>query len=629
LDKAAQMQHFFSKYIVMGIWVTLTMVNASSIDALIDDFSKKNALSQSTIDKNKGHLILYTRDKLERMHAKTLKDVLKTIPVLQYNENRYGVADPLTQGGISPYSSNLIRIYIDNVEVTQGWMGSGLIQYGDINIDFADHIEMYAIPPSFDTSSESAYMTIFIYSKVPERDRGGQLSLIQASRGSNTQTIGYGDKESDVSYMVNLSHTKENREKVNNGTETPLSRDFKRTQIFSYIKNKNQMFHFQLIHKQVDTLAGLSMDATPLVSQMDNMSIHIDYAIQFSEYWKAQFAYDYLDTELKQEDDIPLLIAGKLFDKTLNTRTKNTTYSADLTYKNIISDHHIAFGLKGRVKKLDSLYVQNLGFIPSDFDEETILSVFIQDQYALSKNELITLGLKYSNVSRNKTFENDDLFQVRLGYLYNNDTWSYKAYIFENMFTVDPFARYFALNTSQKFEPQVCTGITQELAYKGEGQDIRLMTIFVQENNNLIDINNISDTTSFISLINYDYTLDRQNDINIQFAHSYTKDIKNIEDVNTYTGYIMLSSLYDSFSIYNGLVWNYDTYVEKNYYDWTSSISLDISDNLTFTLQGQNLLNKAREYQIFRINPLNGSLLSPLKTSAFDQRISAELEYAF
>jgi len=629
LDKAVQMQHFFRKYLVMGIWASITIVNASGIDALIDDFSNKNALSQSTIDKNKGHLVLYTRDKLERMHAKTLKDVFKTIPILQYSENRYGVADPLSPGGISPYSSNAIRLYVDDVEVTQGWMGSGLIQYGDINIDFADHIEMYAIPPSFDTSSETAYMTIFIYSKVPERDSGGQLSLIQASRGSSTQTIGYVNKESDVSYMVNLSHTKENREKVNNGTETPLSRDFKRTQIFSYIKNENQMLHFQLIHKNSDTLAGLSMDATPLVSEMDNTSIHIDYAMQFSEHWKAQLAYDYLDTELKQEDNIPLLIASKLFDKTLNTRTKNTTYSADLTYDNIISDHHIAFGIKGRIKKLDSLYVKNLGFIPSDFDEETILSVFIQDQYALSENELITLGLKYSNVSRNKTFEDDDLLQVRLGYLYNNDTWSYKAYVFRNMFTVDPFARYFVPDVSETLEPQVSMGFTQELAYHYKSHDIRFMTVFMKENNNLININDIEDTTSFISLLNYDYTLDIHNDINMQFAHSYAKDIKNIGDIYSYSGYLMLSSLYDSFSIYNGFVWNYDTYVEKNYLDWTSSISWDMSENLTFTLKGENLLNKAKEYQIFRINPLTGSLKSPLTPSSFDQRISAELEYVF
>jgi len=602
---------------------------AEDIEKLLNDFNQKNDLSQKTIDQNKGHLLLYTRDTLERMHAKTLKDVLKTIPILPYTENRYGLTDPLAPGGITPYSSNLIRLYIDNVEITQGWMGSGLIQYGDINIDFVDHIEFYAIPPSFDTSIEPAYMTIFIYSKIPERDSGGKLSLIQASRGSNTQTIGYGDKVNGESFMINLSHTKENRENVSNGTGTPLSRDFDRTQVFAYVKTENQMFHLQLIHKKSDTLAGLSYDATPLLSKMDNINLHLDYALKFSEHWKAQLAYDHLKTDLWQEDNIPLLVAGGLFNNTLNTVTKNSTYSAELTYKNVLGKHHVAMGTKGRIKSLDSLYVQKVGSFPSVFHRESILSLFMQDQYELSENELITLGLKYSYVTRNASYEDDNLFQLRLGYLYTNDTWSYKTYLFRNMFTIDPFSRYFSLNPEQDIKPQTTVGFTQELAYHSKNNEIRLMTFFLKEKNNFLDVNRIGDTKSFVSVINDDYTLDTNNKVTVQFAYVHYFDITNVGDVDGYNAYMMLSNTYDTFSIYNGLVWNYDSYASTNHFDWTSSISWDMSEDLTFTLKGENLLNKAQTYNIFRINPLDGSFMSPLTLSSFDQRVSVELEYRF
>ena len=602
---------------------------AEDIEKLLNDFNQKNDLSQKTIDQNKGHLLLYTRDTLERMHAKTLKDVLKTIPILPYTENRYGLTDPLAPGGITPYSSNLIRLYIDNVEITQGWMGSGLIQYGDINIDFVDHIEFYAIPPSFDTSIEPAYMTIFIYSKIPERDSGGKLSLIQASRGSNTQTIGYGDKVNGESFMINLSHTKENRENVSNGTGTPLSRDFDRTQVFAYVKTENQMFHLQLIHKKSDTLAGLSYDATPLLSKMDNINLHLDYALKFSEHWKAQLAYDHLKTDLWQEDNIPLLVAGGLFNNTLNTVTKNSTYSAELTYKNILDKHHVSMGTKGRIKSLDSLYVQKVGSFPSVFHRESILSLFMQDQYELSENELITLGLKYSYVTRNANYEDDNLFQLRLGYLYTNDTWSYKTYLFRNMFTIDPFSRYFSLNPEQDIKPQTTVGFTQELAYHSKNNEIRLMTFFLKEKNNFLDVNRIGDTKSFVSVINDDYTLDTNNKVTVQFAYVHYFDITNVGDVDGYNAYMMLSNTYDTFSIYNGLVWNYDSYASTNHFDWTSSISWDMSEDLTFILKGENLLNKAQTYNIFRINPLDGSFMSPLTLSSFDQRVSVELEYRF
>ena len=624
------MKALYKAILLSILYLANSTISANEdIEKLLSDFNQKNDLSQKTIDQNKGHLLLYTRDTLERMHAKTLKDVLKVIPIIPYSENRYGLTDPLAPGGIPPYSSNLIRLYIDDVEITQGWMGSGLIQYGDINIDFVDHIELYAIPPSFDTSIEPAYMTIFIYSKVPERDTGGKLSLIQSSRGSKTQTIGYGDKVNGESFMINLSHTKENRENVPNGTDRPLSRDFDRTQIFAYVKNENQMFHLQLIHKKSDTLAGLSYDATPLLSKMDNINMHLDYTLKFSEHWKAQFAYDYLKTDLWQEDNIPLLVAGGLFNNTLNTVTKNSTYSAGLTYKNVLGKHHVAMGTKGRVKSLDSLYVQKVGSFPSVFNKESILSVFMQDQYELSENELITLGLKYSYVTRNATYEDDNLFQLRLGYLYANDTWSYKTYLFRNMFTIDPFSRYFSLTPEQEIKPQTTVGFTQELAYHSKNNEIRLMTFLLKEKNNLLDVNRIDDTKSFVSVLNDDYTLDTNNKVTVQFAYVHYFDISNIGDVNGYNAYMMLSNAYDEVSIYNGLVWNYDSYASTNHFDWTSSISWDMSEDLTFTLKGENLLNKAQTYNIFRINPLDGTFMTPLTLSSFDQRVSIEMEYRF
>ena len=622
------MKYFF-RQCVMGITLATLCVQASTVDELMDEFSEKNALSQSTIDKNKGHLLLYTRDTLERMHAKTLKDVLKTIPITQYNENRYGLPDPLSGGGVAPYSSNFVRVYVDGVEITQGWMGSGLIQYGDINIDFADHIEFYAIPPSFDTAVEPAYMTIFIYSKVPERDSGGQLSLIGGNRGSNTQTIGYGDKEDTLSYMVNLSHSNMKRGKISNGTETPLSRDFDRTQIFSYVKGENQVAHLQLISKKSDTLAGLSFDATPLLSEMDNLNLHLDYGVDLSEHWKAQFAYDYLKTDLRQADDIPLLIAGGLFTKTLFTTTKNSTYSGELTYKNIIGKHHISLGIKGRVKQLDSLVVKNLGEVPFAFDSESILSTFIQDQYELSDNELMTLGLKYSHIYRNGGVSDDDLTQIRLGYLYNNETWSYKTYLFRNMFTIDPFSRYFSTTPNKAFEPQVTVGITQELAYHNEKNDARIMLFFIKENNNLIDIENIDKSTSLVSVVNYDYKIDADTKLNSQFSYVRYFGLENLGNVNAYSSYVMFSNQYQDLSFYNGVVWNYDSVRNTNYYDWSSSVSWNINEDLTFTLKGENLFNKAQTYSIFRINPQTGSMMQPLSVTPIEQRVSIEMEYLF
>ena len=311
------MRYFFGQKMIHKSLIFLYLlfsstVSAENIDNLLQDYNKKNALSQKTIDENKGHLVLFTREKLEEMHAKTLKDVFKTTPMLYYHENRYALPDPLTSGALEPYKSNFIRLYIDGVEITQGWMGSGLMLYGDVNIDFVDHIEFYYMTPSFETTVEPAYLTIFLYSKDPKRDSGGKLDLSGGSRGYNSQSISYGEQKEDLSYMVNFSHTDEKRETIDNGTTRPLSRDFERTQLFSYIKTEDQIFHLQVMKKETDSLAGMSWDATPLESKIDYLNLHMDYGIDLSEHWHAQIAYDWLKTDMTQADEFPLAWADAL-----------------------------------------------------------------------------------------------------------------------------------------------------------------------------------------------------------------------------------------------------------------------------------------------------------------------------
>ena len=55
----------------------------------------------------------------------------------------------------------------------------------------------------------------------------------------------------------------------------------------------------------------------------------------------------------------------------------------------------------------------------------------------------------------------------------------------------------------------------------------------------------------------------------------------------------------------------------------------NIDQDLTVTLKGDNLLNKAKKTNLFRVDPTTGSMLDPMKVSPIDQRITLELEYLF
>ncbi len=654
------MKDIFGQKMVQRSLVSLCLFSAltlyaENVDSVLEEYSQKNALSQKTIDENKGHLVLYSRERLEKMHAKTLKDVFKTTPVIYYHENRYALPDPLTSGAFEPYRSNFIRLYIDGVEITQGWMGSGLMLYGDVNIDFVDHIEFYYMTPSFETSVEPAYLTVFLYSKDPKRDPGGKLDLLGGSRGYNSQSISYGEQKEDFSYMVNLSHTDDKRESVDNGTPTPLSRDFERTQLFSYIKTEDQIAHLQVMKKNTDSLAGMSLDATPLASEMNYLNVHMDYGIDLGDFWRAQIAYDWLKTNMIQADEFPLAWSDALGANTFDGEYKNSTYTAELTYKRTIGDNRITAGIKGRYKTLDSFTNFGQDALTSPFTEEKIASLFFQDQYALSDTQLLTLGISYNYIFRNGytlnntqittlspsssqsisgdgDIKDDSLLQLRLGYLYSNEHWSYKTYLYRSQFALEPFIRYLDPLAYQDVGPQSTLGITQEVSYTNKKQRIRLLINLMQDEDSLLQ-NRASglggDTKYFTSFVNYDYTFDMDNKVNIQLYYANYHNLANIDKLKDTSGYFSLMNSYDDFDFYNGLVWHRNSIDWVNYFDLTSSVSWNFNEDVTMTIKGENLLNKAKKTNLFRVDPATGNMMEPLNVTPMDQRIILELEYLF
>jgi len=492
--------------------------------------------------------------------------------------------------------------------------------------------------PSFETTVEPAYLTVFLYSKDPKRDAGGKLDLVQGSRGYNSQSLSYGEQKEDFSYMVNFSHTDAVRETVDNGTPTPLSRDFERTQLFSYIKTEDQIFHLQVMKKNTDSLAGMSWDATPLKSEIDYLNVHMDYGIDLSEHWRAQFAYDWLKTDMTQEDNLlpsplpSLSWPDALGSNIFNGKYKNSTYTAELTYKETIADHRITAGVKGRiVKKLDSFKNGGQDALVTPFTEEKIASIFFQDQYALGTQELLTFGISYNNIARNGGVEDDSLLQLRLGYLYSSDNWSYKAYLFRNQFALEPLVRYLDFPSYKNVDAQTTIGITQEFSYSDKKQRIRLILQAMQDEDSLIqDRENMlgDDTKYFTSVFNYDYNFNVDNQVNLQLYYAQYRDIFNLDKLEDVSGYLSLTNSYEEFDFYNGVVWHSNSLDWENYFDLTSSISWNVKEDLTLTLKGDNLLNKAKKTSQYTINPATGAM-GALEISPIDQRVMIELEYMF
>ena len=110
---------------ILLLLLLATQVSADDldIDSLLKDIEKKTDLSEKTKLENSGISFIYTRDDINRMQAKNLKDILKSMYPFRYAENRLGLPDPLTYGTGLPFASSNIRIFIDNQEIVGGIMG--------------------------------------------------------------------------------------------------------------------------------------------------------------------------------------------------------------------------------------------------------------------------------------------------------------------------------------------------------------------------------------------------------------------------------------------------------------------------------------------------------------------------
>ena len=615
----------------IGISLVMSTTNSfaiSNIEHLLTEYNQKNKASSKTIDNNKGNLILFTREDIERMHATRLKDIFKTLPIVYYHENRYALPDPLSSGMSESYNSSYIRVYIDGVEVTQGWMGSGLIMYGDINIDFADHIEFYSISPSYESSAEPAYMTIYIYSKDPSIDDNTVMKLSQSSRGSNQQSLSYGDKVGDISYMINFAHVDAKREKIDNGTSTPLSRDFSENQFFTYIKDDSQVFHLQVIDKKTDSLAGASWDATPIESSMDYLNVHMDYSLRFTENWKMSIAYDWLKTRFDHEDDAPLMTAIAHGEKTLHGYSINDTLTAELTYNKNIDKHHLLAGIKGRYKYLKTIKLDKRVSSQPNFNAEKVFSVFAQDQYSFDEYSLLSAGISYTYIKRNAGISSDKLFQYRLGYIYNHDNIAYKAYIFKTAFALEPRIRDFITND----RVQTTYGLSSEFSYHTLFKRLRLGFIYMRDSDSLLQLgfnDVVEDTKYYISFLDTEYKFDIDNKISLQL---YIANYNNISQYNTLSdisAYLNIFNRYKNIDFYNGFVFHANSLDWKQYIDWTFKVSWNINEKLSISLKGDNILGKAKKANIFRYDPSTHMLMKPLSISPVDRTFSINLEYRF
>lgn len=628
---------------MVGFLITYIQANENlNVNSLLQDIEKKTDLSSKTKLANSGVVFVYTRDDLQRMQLKNLKDILKSVYPLGYTENSYGLADPFYQHSRHPFLSSQIRVFINNQEVTTGLYGSGLIVVGNMDIQWADHIEIYTQSPTYEYATESTATLIKIYTKSVKKDEGGKVITSIGSFGATQVGAYYADYIKDWSYFTYFMVDNNKRKKYTIETQK-VSRDTNSKFIIATFNKENQNILLTLLKQKRDTFLDASVDATPTKANLADDYFHIGYDNKIGN-WKYLLSYDYGRIKTGMKDDVvPIPIApynGKFPIASLDTKSTSEVFSGELTYAYDINKHHITTGVKYRIKKypFDKAEINGKPALITTNDKQITNTLFLQDAYNLKENSIIAAGVLKSQIRNNNSLQNDDLFMYRLGYTYTTNNLTFQSIFNHSEMSLDPYlinSRSYLATPNKKYKMQNTDGVVENIIYEKNNQRYELMVDYLKVQNYLVvntqgllenyskHLINLGITTRY-KLVYNDY-----NSLFLELSHRRVKNIPRIDTYKINTVILRTVNSYKKFDIFNEILYCRNNLYKRNNYDYSAGIIYHVNNDLSLSLKGTNLLNKAKKQIYYRINPVTFTMETPFEASPIDRKIMFSIEYTF
>lgn len=632
------------KLIIVGL-LFLSSLNAQdnvddlSIDDLLSDIENKTDLSQKTKLENSGISFIFTRDDIERMQARYLKDILKSDANFAYKENRYNLADPLSNGDSVVFMSSMIRVYIDNQEITSGMYGSGMITYGDIDIGFVDHIELYAQSPTYEYVTEPTMMLIKLYSKSTAKDEGTKVEVNVASYKSSRVT---GQAAHDLgnswSYFSYATLYQNNRPKTDSfGTE--LSRDSKNAHLFASFQNKNHHILVDALKVKKDMFAEVSMDATPSEAYVDFTGLHLGYDGTVDNF-SFLATYDYLKSGTDFKDDVtPILGMMPIANRIVNTQTN--TFTGEVKYKLKTTNNTLTTGLKYRYKKFNvDKFVINSILIPDKSNTaQSVSTVFMEDQYLIEDNFVIIGGVQYVHVKNNgaKFNKKNDLMGYRLGATYLTPNWTFKTIASHTEFYLEPYLVDSTFIPTKDLDTTEADIIYEDIIYKVDNNKYELIAGYMKIKNYLTpngrgQLDTYQKDLDIVAILaRWTYSYSKYDKLFSEFSYQQRDNLPFIQKYKIYKVVIRGLNTFGKFDIFNEVIYDRNNFMKKNFYDWSAGVKYNHTKDLIISVKGENILNKAQESEFMRMDPSTSPFQpeEPLSVSPIDRKFTLSLEYLF
>ncbi len=622
----------------------VAVLKAESIDQLLEQVEESRELYRKTIDESSGIMLLYSRKDLERMQIRKLKDLLKSVRFFTYEEGVLGESILVPSGDNNSLSS-MFRLYIDGHEVSSPIFGSAMLQFGEMDLGFVDHIEIYQGGNAIAFGNEPGLVTIRLYSKDPRREGGSTVSVsADTVGGSRAETCLSGVTGGGESLLFYTAVDWDKRKHVRiDGYD--YSRDTHSYTIYGKFDPSDRVrLTGGYFGRDKDAFAGVGILHHP-ENPTDILWNHgyLDLTVNLPWQTVLELSADRSSHRIRLNDaGGAMLLPYPLPFTSFEGRFEESVYKALLHGEISQKSGAFKWGAEWTRKsyRIESMEFDHHRFQPQFGPNRLdIVSLYGEERYNFTPSDLIIGSVKYDHYSDNDGHDHGEKI-LRLGWihLFSLDH-SFKLfynqnYLYPGFAYTSTYPNFFIANPD--LDPERFRNVNGEWRIRRGPHEIKAGgawqraedSIVIDASRRFVNARSTFETAKFY--VDYRYDFDADNRIELEFYKGRFFQSGAQENSPMTGGYLRSYNRFGTWELYNELLYrqgySYRPYLGpgpeirvRNGWDYTVALRWHPNRNLTWSLKGENLLNRAIETPIFGLGAV----------PVTDRKITLSMEYFF
>ncbi|WP_200762860.1 TonB-dependent receptor plug domain-containing protein [Nitrosophilus alvini] len=596
---------------------------------LLNEYRIESELSKITKIESAGFVDIYTREDLEKMQARSLLDILKTLPVLMLtrtSNNLYLFSKPTSSYIPMP----AIRLFINDHDVTSTSFGSAMVVWSDMPVEYIDHIEVYKTASSMEFSNEPGTAIIKVYTKKAEREEGGKLRVLKDQKGSFEADTYFAHTALDgFSYFFYVNTNNIKRKKYDH-KEYEISSDKKGYNFYSDILYNDWRIELAHYFKENENFMGIGTNYTPSDGKVDVKQSYVHITKNFKNSFKLQLEYDNLDYDRTYQDENGIYAGSAGIVDYYSTHCKDDVFSVIAEKRLLFEKNRLLLGAfykykgfkaEGKFDQISTNYANSLN----------LYSLYAENSFSFDEKTMIVGSIKEDFYIYDKEVRSHSHHIIRLGFIKNIGNFQFKAFSTRTYYPVEFYKLYNKDDIPYKINPNLRFPIIDihmaSIRYKKKGYEVEFRASAHRLKDNVIFsdsgfINSPDTVRKEFYLLKYAYLFDRNDRLYLEFFTG--ENNKGVELSPKYGINFRIFNSYGKFDFYNELIYksSYEAYgisVDKTF-DWTAAAKYHYSPNLSIGIRGENIFNSSfkQVYKNF-----------PYAIPVFDKKFWINMEYLF